>query len=130
MLFEVKRSKSLRTPDGIAWSAELWADGHRAAVVSNDGRGGPDFVRWLDATLRASVEAHAGDVAAMVGKLCDEQETLRRFARLSRANVVFRKPSGEVRAIPTRGARDSVLAYIGKQYPGSQVFNATTKGWE
>jgi hypothetical protein len=48
MSYEVKGVKTLNTDDGFAYSATLYRDGIKVAVVNHDGFGGEPMIHWDD----------------------------------------------------------------------------------
>lgn len=112
---EVKKFRSCRGTDGLAYSGELWVDGRRAAIVTNSGSGGETSIDWAPSSggkyqggpLYDRVKRYAdaipehpsfghmmkSDVELVVSELFEEYEERRAIIRKCAKGVPFQAPT-------------------------------------
>lgn len=137
----VKAVKTWRTDDGGGWQADLFVDGRKAALVTDEGTGG--CLRWQVLNVEA-VEAFATSCgvaqpfagrSAMVmcdtemdieiAKLVDAHEQAKQIKRWCRSATLFTVPGDEAGSYRTIKAKyaPAVKAHILGKYPNAVILN-------
>lgn len=108
MKLEVRNVKMLETHRGVAFTCTLYVDGKKAASVSQEGCGGSNDYRWVDAELAKRVHAYAqtlpgtefdgvvleNDLDLTIENLINDLEIRKQVKRLCKGNsrTVWRTP--------------------------------------
>ena len=118
----------------IAFNADLWIDGVKAAVCSNNGRGGCNDIRFEDRALEARFNEWTKTLPRekeynlemnpdlFISCLVAETDEKKRLARHLKTKVLFRingDKKGEYRTVKfTPGKRDDVVKWVQNKYIG------------
>lgn len=126
----------------LCFEATLYVDGTRAAVVSNEGQGGPNRYHPVNAKgreLLEKAEAYAKglpplqsdygpldfDLDLLVHDLVERYEETKTLKRWSKTKTVFRLPEDEKGAWRTvnQPYNQRVVDYIRGKYPNAEIIN-------
>ena len=145
-MYEIKALKSLRTSDGIAYTANLYCDGKKVGSVENQGTGGPTNVWWNDQRggVSAMREAFTAWAQVTLGDDTDEESGVESLItwyendKASKKEIIFKKeadPASEWQEAPIfalkcsdldrKAMRDAIL----KKFPNGSVWDTNQHRW-
>jgi hypothetical protein len=158
-MYTIKNLRTMQGHDGEAFSATLYRDGTKVAVITQEGHGGMTDVDFIVGENRAARDQHAGQFAAWVRANCaghwiaqyvdaehgdgpvslgaemlvEREQERRTLARHAKTKVLFRLPTdlddGSVRTLPHRGQPAQAVTLIRAKYPHATIYDPQTGAW-
>jgi len=126
--YTLKAVKTMETPDGIAYSGNIYFDGKKIGAAYNDGRGG-----MTDVSLIVGIPDRAAHNAVLTENFVERLFALNDYENMFRANtkgrpekgmafVTYSDPLGIDAFLCSKDATaDEISAQVNKQKPGWEI---------
>lgn len=156
-MYTIKNLRTMQGHDGGAFSATLYKDSRKVAVIVQEGHGGMtdvdffgadradsdrmanEFAEWVkvncaDHWIAEYVNEERGDGPAALGAemLVERHEEGKRLARHAKTKVLFRLPDDDAdgcRTLAHGGDPEAATARLRSKYPTAQFWDPTTGLW-